>query len=411
MRSARVLRLLRRRDYLLLWAGQAVSATGSSMTDLAFPLLTLALTRSAAAAGVVAALRALPALMFTVPGGALVDRWDRRRTMVCCDIARAVSLASIALAIALGRLTLAQICVVALAEGAFAVVFGLAESACLPRVVPAELLADAVAQSEVTEGVVGLIGPSLGGLLFTAARGLPFLADAVSYGASVAGILGMRVRLQEERTQAPQRLYREVGDALRWLWRQPFLRGMMVLYAGAALVLPGRALVTIVLAQRHHASGGAIGLIFAAEGVGTILGAPLGIWCEEHLRVGHAVLASRGAGLLLWLLLAVAPSTVALGVVAFAFGFVDPVEDVPYFSYRHRLIPDALKGRVIAVCRLGPACVRPLGLLLTGILLQRLGGVTTVLVTAAWSTVLLAAVSLAPEIRGAPRLGSEREPA
>src|SRR5579885_2844497 len=96
MRSPRLLRLFRNRDYRLLWAGQAVSATGSSVTDLAFPLLVLALTRSAAAAGAVAGARALPPLLFMLPGGALVDRWDRRRTMLCCDAGRALCLALLA---------------------------------------------------------------------------------------------------------------------------------------------------------------------------------------------------------------------------------------------------------------------------------------------------------------------------
>ncbi|HEY7294562.1 MAG TPA: hypothetical protein VH916_05935, partial [Dehalococcoidia bacterium] len=91
----------------------------------------------------------------------------------------------------------------------------------------------------------------------------------------------------------------------------------------------------------------------------------------------------------------------ALGGLAFGFGFIDPVEDVSYFSYRHRLIPDPLKGRVLAVCRLGPACIRPLGLLLTGLLLQRFGGAGTILITSAWGAALLLAVSLSPDIRTA----------
>ncbi|HEY7295792.1 MAG TPA: MFS transporter, partial [Dehalococcoidia bacterium] len=70
MRAVRVPRLFRNREYLLLWSGQTVSAVGTSVTDLAFPLLVLALTRSAAAAGLVAALRALPALVLMLPGGA-----------------------------------------------------------------------------------------------------------------------------------------------------------------------------------------------------------------------------------------------------------------------------------------------------------------------------------------------------
>jgi MFS family permease len=62
--------------YLLLWSGQLVSATGTQVAQLAFPLLVLLLTHSAAQAGIVGALRTLPYLVFSLPAGALLDRWD-----------------------------------------------------------------------------------------------------------------------------------------------------------------------------------------------------------------------------------------------------------------------------------------------------------------------------------------------
>jgi predicted MFS family arabinose efflux permease len=404
MRALRLPTLFRNRDYLLLSGGQAISSTGSMITDLALPLLVLAQTRSAAAAGLVVALRALPALLLTLPAGAAVDRWDRRRTMIWSDAGRAVSLASIPIALGLGRLTLAQICLVALCEGSLAVLFGLAEAACLPRVVPEALLGDAVAQSEFSEGAVTLLGPPLGGLLFAAGRALPFLVDALSYAVSIVALLGIRVRFQEERVPSRAPIVVELRVAARWLWRQPFLRGMTILYGGAALVLPGRGLIVIVIAERQHASAGVIGLIFAAEGIGTLLGAPLGLWSARRLPVGWAVLVSRVAGAILWLLLAFAPNAAVLAAIGFAFGLIDPIEDVPYFSYRHRLIPDALKGRVLAACRLAPSLTRPLGLVLLGVLLQRLGAVQTVLVTWLWLAALTLLVSISPAIRGAPRL-------
>lgn len=404
MRALHLPRLFHNRDYLLLWSGQAISATGTSVTDLAFPLLALALTRSAAAAGLVVALRATPALLLTLPAGVAVDRWGRRRTMLLCDAGRALSLASIPLAVALGRLTLAQLCVAGLIEGALAVVFGLAEVACLPRIVPPALMADAMAQSELTEGAVTLAGPSLGGLLFAAGRALPFLADAVSYAASTLGLLALRVRLQEQRSEPPQQVAREIRDAAVWLWRQPFLRAMTLLYGGAAVFSPARGLIVIVLAQRQHASPAVIGLIFAAEGVGTIFGAPLGVWSGRRLRAGRAVLLARSLTKVLWLLMAFAPNPVALAAIGFSFGLLDPVEDVPYFSYRHRLIPDPIKGCVIAVCRLAPSLTRPLGLALVGVLLQQMGPVPAVLVSWAWLAALTIGLALSPAIRAAPRL-------
>ncbi len=71
--------LWRNRDYLTLWTGQVISTVGSGVSQLAFPLLILAITHSPAQAGFVAALRSLPYLLVILPAGALVDRWNRKR--------------------------------------------------------------------------------------------------------------------------------------------------------------------------------------------------------------------------------------------------------------------------------------------------------------------------------------------
>src|SRR5438477_2195513 len=92
------------RDYLLLWSGQTISSIGSGVSELAFPLLVLALTHSPAQAGFASAFRTLPYFIFTLPGGALIDSWNRKRVMILCDTGRAISLASIPVALVLGHL-------------------------------------------------------------------------------------------------------------------------------------------------------------------------------------------------------------------------------------------------------------------------------------------------------------------
>src|SRR5262245_38318900 len=101
--------LWRHRDFLLLWGGQALSDVGGAISLLAYPLLVLALTHSPAQAGFVAALRALPAMLLSLPAGALVDRWDRRRVMLACDLVRALSIVSLPVALGFGALTIWQL--------------------------------------------------------------------------------------------------------------------------------------------------------------------------------------------------------------------------------------------------------------------------------------------------------------
>src|SRR5207237_10142228 len=131
-----------------------------------------------------------------------------------------------------------------------------------------------------------------------------------------------------------------------------------------------------------------IGLIFALGGIGSILGSLLAPRLEHRLTVGQSILLCRWYFVLSWPLYALAPLPFVLGAVEFGIGFVDPIEDVPYFSHRLKLIPDDLKGRVMSACRLFPGMMRPLGLALTGILIQRLGIFPSICMAWAWLLVM-----------------------
>src|SRR5918996_5177477 len=107
-RPERTTPLWKNRDYMLLWSGQTISIIGTHVSQIAFPLLVLALTHSPAQAGFVAAARSLPYLLFTLLAGALVDRWNRKVTMILCSAVSALALGSVVVAAALGTLTIAQ---------------------------------------------------------------------------------------------------------------------------------------------------------------------------------------------------------------------------------------------------------------------------------------------------------------
>jgi MFS family permease len=126
----------RNRDYMLLWSGQVVSTFGSAASTVVYPLLILALTDSPGAAGIAGALRALPYLVLSLPVGALIDRWDRKRVMILCDLGRCVATLAIPIALALDALSLWLIYAATLVEGSLFVFFNIAEVAALPRVVP-----------------------------------------------------------------------------------------------------------------------------------------------------------------------------------------------------------------------------------------------------------------------------------
>src|SRR6185312_10338782 len=173
-RATRPERLWRNRSYMLLWSGQAVSSVGTQVSTVAFPLLVLLLTKSPAQAGLIGAARALPYLFFSLPAGALVDRWDRKRVMALCDAGRAIALGSVPVALAFNHLGMVQLYAVSLVEGTLFVFFNIAEVACLPRVVTKEQLPAANAQNAATDGTSTLLGPALGGAIFGIHSLLPF---------------------------------------------------------------------------------------------------------------------------------------------------------------------------------------------------------------------------------------------
>ncbi len=388
-------------NYLLLWSGQTVSSVGSGVSQIAFPLLVLMITRSPAQAGFAGALRTVPYFIFTLPGGGLIDRWNRKWVMILCDAGRALSLASIPIAFILGDLTIVQLYIVALIEGTLYVFFDLAETASLPRVVSKEQLPAATAQNNVTFGVTTLLGPPLGTVLYSIGRILPFLTDAVSYAISVLSLFFIKVKFQQERVAARRKLYVEVFEGMRWLWQQPLLRSMALLNCGMAGLGSGGTLLIIVLAERQHTSTAFIGFIFSLGGIGAILGSLLAKPIQQRFTYGQAIIGLWWLYPLPFVLLAVAPNPLILGGLLAAGLLVDSAYNVVQFSYRLALIPDELQGRVNSSFRLISYSLRPVGQALTGVLIQSIGVVFTVLAFSLCLVVLAVAATLNSHVRNA----------
>lgn len=372
-------RLWRNRSYMLLWSGQAVSTIGTEISTVAFPLLVLFMTNSPAQAGLMGAVRALPYLFFSLPAGALVDRWDRKRVMIICDTGRAIAMGSIPVALALNHLSLAQLYIVSAAEGSLFVFFNIAEVACLPRVVSKEQLPAATAQNAATDGTAALVGPALGGALFGLHALLPFVADAVSYTVSVVTLFFIPARFQGERNVETRRsLRKEIAEGLVWLWHQPLIRFIAVLTG--VTNIPGLVLIIIVVAQdQMHASSLVVGLIFTIGGVGGIIGAAIAPWVQKRARFATVIISMMWLWTLLFPLYALAPNPVWLGVVVATAFVSNPIYNVVQMSYRLALIPDELQGRVNSVFRLIAFAGQPIGLAVTGLLLEAFNPLVTVL--------------------------------
>lgn len=373
--------LWRNRDFLLLWSGQAVSSLGDQVSGLALPLLVLALTGSSAQAGLVLAASLLPYLALSLPAGVLVDRWDRKRVMIRCDVARVVALSSVPLAYHIGRLTMAQLYAVALVEGAAAVFFSLAETAALPRVVSRARLTEAAALNATADGAATVVGPGLAGLIIGLARGtvagaaLAYLVDSLSFLVSAVSLGAIRVPFQKERASWTGRSLRaELAEGLRYLWEQPRLRTVALLTLAVNLLYGPVPLAAIVLArQALRLDARAIGLIFSIGGVGALVGSLLTPRLKRWAGFGPLLTGVVALWALATLLLAVAVSPLILIAGWTLMDLVTPAYNVTQLSYRLTLIPDALQGRVNSAFRLLAFCGIPLGRAVGGLLLGPIG--------------------------------------
>ncbi|HEX8221595.1 MAG TPA: MFS transporter [Chloroflexia bacterium] len=380
----RRLGLWRNRDYMLLWSGQVVSSLGSTVSAIVMPLFILALTGSPWLAGIAGALNTLPYLVFSLPVGALIDRWDRKLVMILCDAGRAINMFSIPVAMLFDALTIWQLYAVTLVEGTLFVFFNIAEVAALPRVVAKDQLGDATSQNMATHATANLVGPAIGGYLFqVVGRGVPFLADGISYVLSALSLLAIKTRFQGDKAaveKGTRRIGPEIKEGLAWAWNEPLVRFTSFLSGGMNVVFSGGFLIIIVLAQNLGAGEAAIGTIFSIGSVGGILGAALGGRINRRFTLRQIVLTTVWVNVVCFPLYALAPSVPALGLIAAVVFISVPVYSVAALSYRLALIPDALQGRVNSAVRLVAFGFQPVGSALAGFLLERVGAVPSVAV-------------------------------
>ena len=349
----------------------------------------------------------IPAVLFGLPAGAFVDRWNRKRVMIWCDLGRAAALGSVVAALAAGVLTYPQVLAVAFCDRTLGLLFGPAELSALRHVVPPAQLPRAVARNESREYSALLLGPPVGGALFAVARAAPFLADTVSYCASAVGLALIRAEFQEE--QAPRRhLRHEVAEGLSHLWRRPFLRTTVLLEAGANFVSNGMAIAAIVVASESlGASSTAVGLMLAAAATGGLVGSLLAPLVQPRVRPRMIVAIGTWSWALLVPLFALASSAWLLGAILATMLLTAPAWNSVVSARRIQLVPDRLQGRVQSASQLFTLGAIALGTLTAGLLLGAVGRGATVAFFAAVMILLALVATAAPSVARALTSGAE----
>jgi MFS transporter len=395
--------LRRNRDFLLLQLGQLLSDAGTQSTSIAYPLLVLAVTGSAAKAGIVSFARILPWALFALLAGVVADRWNRKRLMIAADGVRVLAIGSLAAAILLDRIAFWAIPLVAFVEGAGAALFSAAQAGAMRAVVPGGQLPAAAGAQTGRQAAVWLVGPPLGGGLFGLARALPFLVDAVSYACSTLSLLAMRTPFQEEREPDRSSLRSRLAEGVRFLWGQPFLRTCAFLFGLANFVGPGVLLAVVVLGKRQGLSGGEVGALVAAFGACLLLGSLVAPLVRRLLPVRAVLLLELwtwpGCALfLVW------PNVYVLTASILPTALAIPSTDSVVHGYRIAMTPDRLLGRAESVRTTISLLIAPLGPLVAGVLLDATSARATIALFAVFGLVLAMWGTLSRSIRAAPSL-------
>jgi MFS family permease len=402
------LALLRRRDFGLLWVGGLISETGDWLLLVGLPVWVLQVTGSSLVTATVFIVGLLPSLVAGPLAGVLVDRWDRRRTLVAVSLAQAALL--LPLLAVHGRDRLWVVYLVMAAESVLAQVVEPARNALLPTLVDPGELVGANGLVALNGNLARLVGSPLGGVAVDLA-GLPGLVvgDAVSFllgAALIAGVRGHAARRQPAATPRAG-LAREWLDGLVVTGRDRRLRWALVV-TGLSAVAQGVFVVLFVLFVTRvlHGDGAEVGLLRGVQAVGGILGGLLVVGLGRRLAPGRLV----GGSLLGFGLVALATwNAPGLTTAEALYACLFVAAGVPGIGFLTGLtamvqgqVAGAYHGRVFATLFTTYNALQALGMLLAG-LLGDAAGVVPVLDGQAALYLLAGAVALATLGRATPR--------
>ena len=396
--------LWRHRDFRQLWAAETVSEFGTMVTQLALPVVAVSLLAATPLEmGYLTALETLAFLVIGLPAGAWVDRWRRKRVLVTNDLVRAVALASVPVAWAMGHLTLGQLFLVAAVTGASTVFFDVAYQSYLPALVARDQVVDGNGKLETSRAVAQVAGPGIAGaLLRVVAAPVLMAADAVSFLVS-AGFIGRIATPDTVPDRAARRPLRtEIAEGLSFVVRHPLLRRIVACTGISNLFSAITTTLLVLYALRTLGlDQGTLGLVLSAGAVGGVVGAvtgaPFARWVGEGRAIPLSMLLILPFSVLTPLAVLGAPG-VLLAVSTFGFGWGSVAYNITQVSFRQRLCPPALLGRMNASVRFLVFGTMPLGALLGGALGSWLGLVPTLWIAAGGQLLAALPVALSPLI-------------
>jgi len=381
------LRGLRHRNFQLFFSGQLISLIGTWMQSVAQSWLVYRLTGSALLLGSVGFASQIPVFLFAPLGGITADRFNRRRVVIGTQVS------SMVLAFILAVLTLSHavdhrvwlIFVLAALLGVVNAFDIPGRQSFLVEMVGKEDLMNAIALNSSMFNGARVIGPAIAGILLVKiGEGWCFFANAVSYIAVIIGLMLMKVQTRERAAMASP--LEHMMEGFRFVNETAPIRALLLLLGLVSLVgMPYVVLMPIFADQILHGGARGLGILMGATGVGALLGALTLAFREGVKGLGRLVAwccAGFGASLAVFAF----SHTFWLSVVLLLpVGYCMMLQMACSNTLIQVMVPDALRGRVMAVYSMMFMGMAPIGALLGGALAERLGAPITVAIGGAAS--------------------------
>jgi MFS family permease len=376
-----IFRALQHRNYRLFIAGQLISLVGTWMQSVAESWLVYRLTGSAVLLGLVGFANRIPVLLFSTVGGAVADRYSRHHVVIATQVA-SMSLAGLLAFLTLsGTVQVWHLLAIAAALGVVNAFDLPARQALVVQLVSRDTLPNAIALNSTIFNGARVVGPAIAGILVASVgEGWCFFANAVSYIAVIAGLLAMKVP-PGARPERPASALAHIVEGFRFVAHSRPIRALLLLLGLVSLMgTPYAVLMPILADQRFHAGAEGLGILMGAAGVGALIGA---------LRLARRT-TLQGYGR------SVAGAATVLGVSLVAFslaqnlwlalalllpvGYAMMTQMGASNTLIQSMVPDALRGRVMAMYAMMFMGMAPVGALVAGALAERIGAAPTVAV-------------------------------
>jgi MFS family permease len=356
-----------------LLASSWVSNLGDGIAVAAVPLLVASLTHDPFLVALATVLRQLPWLMFGLLAGALADRWDRRRLVVVVDLARALVLAALSVALVTGTAGIALVLVCVFLVGTAEVFADTTSQTLLPMLVAREDLG--VANSRMMAGFVTvnqLVGPPIGAALFVAGSLWPFLGQAVLVAAGA--ILVARVVLPRREVRPQRAVRHDVVEGLRWVRHQPAVRTLVLTIVSFNVTFGAAWSVLVLWSQRRLGLDDVgFGLLTTVSAVGGLLGTALYGRITARVSMGDVMRIGLVLETVTHLVLALTTSPAVAYVVFFVFGAHAFIWATTSVTVRQHAVPEELQGRVTGLNQVGSLGGMVIGSALGGVIAQTWG--------------------------------------